>query len=225
MNKKDLSHQKTKDSFYGVWQTIDNTNWLPYKEKTYSSSWYLVDNSLDFSTWSSSAIEFVTPSSNTTDSKSLNELNNIFYRKLESSKNKFIDLIHHSDFEDGCENEVIRYIQEKVDENASVTINWLASVYNELKRVDESVVIAILRSFAYIKDNKNFMYIEAVCNLIIENCLRSASVGIQEAALMVIESLRTKKMYSIMSQIDFSESILLSYEETIKSELKEELEA
>ena len=41
---------------------------------------------------------------------------------------------------------------------------------------------------------------------------------------MVVEGLRTKKIYNIMTKIDFSESLLKQYAENVRAELEEEQE-
>lgn len=153
-----------------------------------------------------------------TDQNSINILNRKFFEFLRSKEAYFITLLHRADFEDGMTNDAIAFIQQNYNANESVTCNWLNEIYGKSLH-DKSVLCGILRIIAFLRI-KNY---EAMFIPMIIASLKDNAIECQEAALMLIEVLRTKECLDAINSTSFTSEWIKDYAQDIANDLKEEL--
>ncbi len=154
-----------------------------------------------------------------TKQTAVNAQNLEFMKMLQSKEQLYVTLLHRCDFEDGMSNDAIAFVRKFIKENESVTCNWLNVVYGKHLK-DKDVLCGILRtvSFLHIK-NYDSTFVP-----MIKASLSDSSIECQEAALMLIETIRNKACLEAIETTDFSNDIIKEYAESIASELRNELE-
>lgn len=153
-----------------------------------------------------------------TSQESINFHNNEFLEFLRSKEHYFITLLHRCDFEDGMSNDAIVFIQQNLRHNESVTCNWLNEIYGKYL-TDKLVLRGILRIVAFVRINN---YDSTFVPMILAS-LRDTSTDCQEAALMLIEVIRSKECLDALKETTFTSPWIKEYAEGIIKELTEEL--
>ena len=155
-----------------------------------------------------------------TDQNSINILNKKFLDFLRSKEIYFVTLLHRVDFEDGMTNDAIAFILQNYQANESVTCNWLNEIYGKHQK-DPLVLCGILRIIAFLRlKNAEAMFIPMIIA-----SLKNDAVECQEAALMLIEVLRTKECLDAINSATFTSAWIQDYAQDIANDLKEELES
>ena len=187
-----------------------------YKNSLENNFWNMQINPA-FDTWFNNIPLFQMPES--TDQNSINVQNKNFLDFLRSKESLFITLLHRSDFEDGMTNDAIIFIQQNVDANKSVTCNWLNEIYGKYLK-DKLVLCGILRILAFL----HITDYESTFIPMIQASLKDDSIECQEAALMLIEVIRSKECLDVIESTTFSSDWIKEYADSIVSELREELQ-
>ncbi len=169
-------------------------------------------------------------SKETTDTNDVEQKNRNHIDKLKAQENTFIDILLHTDFEDGESNEATDFIYSSLEENSMPTSIWIADLFRKYSKNMDSfsttITYGLLRIIAYLDNKDCFNYIKSVLILILESAIHSNIIYIQEAALMVIESWRDKDSYELIENYTFGESKYLeTYSKALKTELSQEFQA
>lgn len=162
-----------------------------------------------------------------TDSQSVEAENRRHIERLRNNEFYFLQLLSHSDFEDGNSNEAISYIEEQLSINSIATSTWMAEFFDkQQRRGDDGIemLYGLLRIIAYLNNTDCFNYIQGVLKLILQVALQNSAVYLQEAALMVIESWRSKDYLQLLKEMTFKNPYIQKYADIIKNELTSELE-
>lgn len=164
----------------------------------------------------------------TTDTVDVEKENRKYIDRLKTKESFFIDILLHTDFEDGETNEAIDFVNSALEENSMPTSLWIADLFNKYSKNTDSFSITItyglLRIIAYLDNKDCFNYIKSVLLLILDSAIHSNIIFIQEAALMVIESWRDKDSYSLIENYNFEQSSYLdAYSKALKKELIKEI--
>ena len=156
--------------------------------------------------------------SESTDTASINAVNEKFLFKLRSRSDSFLNTLIKTDFENGYSNEVTEEVQSYYAINKAVTINWLNEIYSEHQK--QPIIIAgLLRIIAMTVSS-----IDSNALLPIVKCgLSDGSSEAQEASIAVIESWRTKECLDALQTTHFQSAWMESYAKKIEKELEIEL--
>lgn len=129
----------------------------------------------------------------------------------------FINLLHHTSFEDGVSNEAIEWVQSYYNTNVSVTLLWLYSVRAQ-SQDDDVVLDSLLRLLAYMEVPQVYaMSMVPLVELALtkENC--------QESAIMLCEIWRSRECLSALNSAHIAQLGVRNYAEKVIAELKNEL--
>lgn len=157
--------------------------------------------------------------SSETGTNSINNINKQFFKSLLANQPYFINLLLHTNFEDGIYNEASDYVQNVLRCNESVTCNWINHVFDEY-RDDEDVTIGILSIIALL--NIDSMYLSSLMN-ILSTAYNSDSPELQVAAIKVMENLRNDSCLRILQGKQSEYSWIKHYANNVITELKKEL--
>lgn len=151
-------------------------------------------------------------------STSQRKLNEDLMQKFNSRSYKFLYLLHHVSFEDGCENEATEFFQEMLDADASIALLWLHGFYAEHQN-DHEAVEGILRilSMIYIPEYQKYVL------SLVKASFNDKDPAVQEAAIMVAENWRNEMCLKALETTQFANAWIKSYANKIKKELTEEL--
>lgn len=190
----------------------------------------------DFTTQNDSLIfpiqsNFLFSSENMTDSSNINEINKKHLELLSSKNDFFVNLLLHTDFEDGMDNKAIAFVEKNINENVFATYLWLSNLYNLYSRIHEYdmnrnlILAGILRIFSYISGNSYLRSIEPTLLGLIKSALSDSNLVVKEAGVMVIEELRDKESLELLKQFNFKGTLIEKYVKTVTKELEEELDS
>lgn len=167
---------------------------------------------------------------NSTSTSDINKQNVVDLNKLDKQTEMFINLLIHSDFEDGYTNYAIDFVSDKMKSNAFAVCIWLNKIYMQYtsnKNLDENniVVTGILRIVAYLNQTKEFADILPSFYAMIRASVLSSDISEQEAALMVIENWRNKESLAILDEsVDhIKDHSLKKYAMKLQTEISKEL--
>lgn len=148
----------------------------------------------------------------------VNQQNLEFLEMLRSKENLYVTYLHRCGFEDGIKNDAIAFVEKFLKENESVTCNWLNEVYGRHLK-DNLVLCGILRtvSFLHIK-NYDYTFVP-----MIKASLSGGSIECQEAALMLIETIRNRACLEAIETTDFENDLVKEYAAGVANELRKEL--
>lgn len=172
---------------------------------------------------------FFVPSDNMTDNRNINEVNKDYLEQLNIKNDFFINLLLHSDFEDGMENPAILFVEKNLINNAFVTYLWLSNIYNIYLNISDydkqrnKILSGILRIFAYISGNSYLKTIEPTLLGLIKLALSDNDLSVKESGIMLIEELRDLSALEILKNFDFSNTIIANYANEVIKELEKEL--
>lgn len=156
--------------------------------------------------------------SESTNQTSINIQNFEFLQFLRSKEVYFITLLHRCDFEDGVINDSITFIQQNLQINKSVTCNWMNELYGKFIE-DKLVLCGILRIIAFL----HITHYESTFIPMILASLRDSSTDCQEAALMLIEVIRTPECIDAIKNTEFSSPWIKEYADNVLEELELEI--
>lgn len=161
----------------------------------------------------------VNPFSTSTDD--LVEIQKRRFKAIMPDMLSFVNLLHHTVFEDGMSNSAIDSVRQVYRREPYMTVTWLYGVYG-MNQNDHEVIDGILRIIA-------FLEIPADIALAFIPMLRLAmlddTVNCQEAAIMICEVWRTKECLEALQRAAFSDALLKAYADSVISELSNELDA
>ena len=153
-----------------------------------------------------------------TDQSSINSQNDRYLKFLRSKESYFVTLLHRCDFEDGITNDAIEFACQNFNTNKSVTCNWFNEVYGR-HLSDKLVLCGLLRILAYLRIKD---YEDTFIPMIVAS-LNDESTECQEAALMLIEVIRSKECLDAVKSTKFQSAWINEYAESIVKDLIEEL--
>lgn len=131
----------------------------------------------------------------------------------------FVNLLHHTAFEDGMSNEAIEIVKKLVGYDPFLTVAWLYSVYGSCQR-DSVVIDALLRIIAFLEFPQSL----SLCFIPMTRlAMLDASIHCQESAIMLCEVWRTKECLTLLQDAPIDDPLLKSYAESIIAELSQEL--
>lgn len=176
------------------------------------------DDDLTADSYTSEKIKVATKEN--TNTFDINVVNQRDMRFFQSQNLNVIDAIKYSEFEDGVDNDATRMVKSFIERNSSVAYNWINELYSENQNTPK-ITEGLLRSVAMcvISDDAPIML------PMVKAALASKYGEEQEAALMVIESWRTKECLSVLRSVrEFSSEWMKEYASKIMAELCQELE-
>lgn len=175
------------------------------------------------------AINFFTPSENMTDNKNINELNRDYIERLSLKNTYFINLLLHSDFEDGMKNPAIIFVEQNMTNNVFATYLWLSNLYNSYLNISDFdqqrniILSGILRIFSYVSGNSYLQTIKSTLLGLIKLALSDNDLSVKEAGVMLIEELRDSESLELLKSFDFSNTVINKYTDKVINELEKEL--
>lgn len=172
---------------------------------------------------------FFIPSESMTDNKSINELNKDYIERLNLKNNFFINLLLHSDFEDGMKNPAIIFVEQNMANNVFATYLWLSNLYNSYLNISDfdkqrnKILSGILRIFSYVSGNSYLQTIKSTLLGLIKLALSDNDLSVKEAGVMLIEELRDSESLELLKSFDFSNTVINKYTDKVINELEKEL--
>lgn len=189
------------------------------RKKTYELEDYFDLNLSDstLSTTESSKITIVGDELSSSSS-SQRKLNEDLMQKFNLQSHKFLYLLHHVTFEDGCENEATDFFQEMLAADASIALLWLHGFYAE-HQDDHEAVEGILRILSMIDIPEYQKYVLTL----VKASFNANDSAVQEAAIMIAENWRNEMCLKALETTVFANEWIKTYASKVKKELKEEL--
>lgn len=143
------------------------------------------------------------------------------FRKETPSIPAFVNLLHHTAFEDGMSNDAIELVKKLACKDPYVAISWLYVVYGY--NFNDSIVIdGVLRIIAFLEFPQ---VLSASFIPMMRLALLDDVVNCQESAIMLCEVWRTKECLDALNDAHISDPLLKSYAKNVIIELSEELYA
>lgn len=155
-----------------------------------------------------------------TSQPNINLQNRKFLDFLRTKEAYFVTLLHRCDFEDGMSNDAIEFVRQNMHANESVTCNWLNEIYGRYQN-DRQVLCGILRTVSFLHV-RNY---DATFTPMIIASLKDSSEECQEAALMLVETIRSKECLTAVRNTHFDSLWIKDYADNIVRELTDELES
>lgn len=131
---------------------------------------------------------------------------------------KFVYLLHHTNFEDGLENEATEFFGKFFEKDPCISLFWLSGVYTD-NMTDIAVVEGILRIISLLDAVEYRKYILPL----VKASFNDKNVEVQEAAIMVAEKWRNKMCLEALQTTSFASKWIQEYANQVIDELKEEL--
>jgi hypothetical protein len=152
------------------------------------------------------------------NSNSENEINLIRYDYLNRLTDELLQLIRDSDFEYGFDSPIDYFIKKQMQQNASVTKEWLTSVFNQNFRNVE-ITTGILRTIAH-------MSYDEIAPQGILMALASFShknSEVRECGIRTCENWAHPECLEILKNVTVPEKWLQNYISQVISDLEEDL--
>lgn len=156
--------------------------------------------------------------SDSTSTSSQRQMNLELLEKFNQKQAKFVYLLHHTNFEDGLENEATEFFGRLFKEDPCISLFWLSGVYTE-NMTDIAVVEGILRIISMLDAVEYRKYILPL----VKASFNDKNVEVQEAAIMVAEKWRNKMCLEALQTTSFASDWIQEYANQVMDELKEEL--
>lgn len=131
---------------------------------------------------------------------------------------KFLYTLRHTVFEDGCNNEATNLFDSMLQKNKYVAISWLYEFWCD-HQDDPIVFEGLIRLIGRITDKGYWKTLFSI----VRNGFSDNNPEIQEAAIMVAESWRTKACLVALSNTSYESPWIRNYANQVIEELKEEL--
>lgn len=154
-----------------------------------------------------------------TSTSTQRQMNLELLEEFEKKQAKFVYLLHHTNFEDGLENEATEFFGKLFKKDPCISLFWLSGVYTD-NMTDIAVVEGILRIISLLDAVEYRKYILPL----VKASFNDKNVEVQEAAIMVAEKWRNKMCLDALKTTDFASSWIQKYANQVIEELAEELE-
>ena len=141
-----------------------------------------------------------------------------FCKYLKDRSSGFKSLIKHTDFEDGMTNDVTEEVRTYIKQYKYSTISWLIKLYTD-SLDDDCLKSGILRIIGKCVPRKNLYLFQSV----IKDAMDSGQSGMQEAAIMIMETIRLKWCYDLIVKTYYPSNCVRDYALKIGSEIGNEL--
>jgi len=156
--------------------------------------------------------------SDSTSTSSQRQMNLELLEEFNNKQSKFVYLLHHTNFEDGLENDATEFFSKLFKKDPCISLFWLSGVYTE-NMTDIAVVEGILRIISMLDAVEYRKYILPL----VKASFNDKNVEVQEAAIMVAEKWRNKMCLEALQTTSFASKWIQEYANQVMDELKEEL--
>lgn len=153
-----------------------------------------------------------------TSTTSLRQMNLDLLEEFNQKQHKFVYLLHHTNFEDGIDNEATEFFYNLFRQDPCISLFWLSGVYTDNQK-DVAVIEGILRIISMLDAVEYRKYILPL----VKASFNDKHVEVQEAAIMVAENWRNKMCLDALQTNRFSSTWIQDYANQVIEELKEEL--
>lgn len=153
-----------------------------------------------------------------TSTSTQRQLNLELLEEFNKRQAKFVYLLHHTNFEDGLENEATDFFGKFFKKDPCISLFWLSGVYTD-NMTDIAVVEGILRIISLLDAVEYRKYILPL----VKASFNDKNVEVQEAAIMVAEKWRNKMCLEALQTTSFASKWIQEYANQVIDELKEEL--
>lgn len=165
---------------------------------------------------SSQSISFKDPTS--TNRFDINAINEAHLQRMDGDKPLFLYLLSHSEFEDGMNNEAIEFLASRFKENEMATFKWLNKEYASLSS-DPILLSGLLRCIAMSDCASN----DPSFTTMAISGLAHKSIDVNEAAIGLIEAIRSAECLNALKEHAFEMPLLEDYRKIVADELEKEL--
>lgn len=131
---------------------------------------------------------------------------------------KFYYTLRHVVFEDGCDNDATALFDSMITRNKYVAISWLQNFWCE-HQGDSVIFEGIIRLIGRVSDKGFWKMLFSI----VRSGFTDKDPKVQEAAIMVAESWRTKNCLDALKNTQYSTPWIQDYATQIIAELTEEL--
>ena len=153
-----------------------------------------------------------------TSTSTQRQLNLELLEEFNKKQAKFVYLLHHTNFEDGLENDATEFFGRLFKKDPCISLFWLSGVYTDNMK-DIAVVEGILRIISLLDAVEYRKYILPL----VKASFNDKNVEVQEAAIMVAEKWRNKMCLEALQTTRFASKWIQEYAYQVMDELKEEL--
>lgn len=153
-----------------------------------------------------------------TNDETVNEKNDKYLLLLKAISGDFCRRLERADFEDGYHNDIIDEVEGYMKENKFATMMWLYDLYAENMR-NHLIVSGLLRIVGSVINKSEINHFIAL----IKCGLNDEHVACQEAALMLIEELRTKECADAIRTTKFRSPMIQRYADDVLQSIDEEM--
>lgn len=153
-----------------------------------------------------------------TSTSTQRQMNLELLEEFNKQKAKFVYLLHHTNFEDGLDNEATEFFSKLFKKDPCISLFWLSGVYTD-NMTDIAVVEGILRIISMLDAVEYRKYILPL----VKASFNDKNVEVQEAAIMVAEKWRNKMCLEALQTTSFASKWIKEYANQVMNELKEEL--
>lgn len=138
--------------------------------------------------------------------------------RFNKNNQKFMYVLHHTDFEDGYQNEATEMFDDYYKTDPCISLLWMSGFYSD--NIEDKVVLEGLLRILSILDISS--YRKYVIPLV-KASFNDVDPAVQEAAIMVAENWRDEICLAALRQTAFSSSWISEYAKKVIDELSEEL--
>lgn len=131
----------------------------------------------------------------------------------------FVNLLHHTVFEDGMSNLAIEIVKRVYMLEPYMTVVWLYQIYGANQH-DSEVLDGILRIIAFLEFPTD---IALSFTPLLRLALVDESIHCQESAIMLCEVWRTQECVEALKNAKYSDPLLKDYAASVLSEISSEL--
>ena len=153
-----------------------------------------------------------------TSTSTQRQMNLELLEEFNKKQAKFVYLLHHTNFEDGLENEATEFFGKLFKKDPCISLFWLSGVYTD-NMTDIAVIEGILRIISLLDAVEYRKYILPL----VKASFNDKNVEVQEAAIMVAEKWRNKMCLEALQTTSFASKWIQEYANQVMDELKEEL--
>lgn len=156
--------------------------------------------------------------STSTSTSSQRQQNIELLEEFNRKQQKFVYLLHHTNFEDGIDNEATEFFYGLFKQDPCISLFWLSGVYTD-NQEDVAVIEGILRIISLLDAVEYRKYVLPL----VKASFNDQNIEVQEAAIMVAENWRNKMCLDALQTNKFASTWIQDYANQIIEELKEEL--
>lgn len=199
------------DDIYGV-EEFDNSYSSPHYNQYVEE-----DNMLFGGCFAVATAHYYTSSGVSTDTRDMLHNETLLLEQWQAEIPLFINLLHHTVFEDGESNSAIEWVEKYYRVSHSVTILWIYSIYSQHQE-NSFILDSLLRIISFIE-------IPQCMSLTLVPLIKLAlhEDDCQESAIMLCEIWRSKECLDALEHANITNRVLKSYLDSVRAELKKEL--